>query len=343
MGLRFRILAASRAPFVRDTRAGSPGFADGPVAERAVDLAPEVTELRIGRQRGAEIELPFPAVSSLHARIGRGELPTDWLIEDLGSRNGTWLDGQRLSPHQPATLRPGQRLRIATVDITFEGWSTSSEDVECTATIARRLISDLFGVVAGGEAPTLSLESGPAVQAELRLTVVDRRYLAGRGESCDLMLACEHVSREHAAFVRRADGVAIFDIGSKNGLLVNGLPVSRQAQLHDGDRITFGKATLCFTDPADRYLRRLESADRDRRDAQPDAPARRLSAPLSPALETGARISTPTLDSSPRAGPATTRPPSLPRLPMGRSVAVLAAVVAVLAVGGLLALWLATR
>lgn len=272
MPVRFRILraeAGSPAGVAADPPGSSP-MAAGPTEERDFEIATDLDEINVGRQPGTAIELPFPAVSTVHARLFRGDLPADWWVEDLGSMNGTWVDGRRLGPRQPAPLRAGQRLRIATVDIVFEGWSKNPRGAESTASIARRLISDLFGVV-GGEVPALIVEAGGTgaapgtttatatvrASATLALAARDRPYHAGRADGCDLVLTGEHVSREHAAFVRRWDGVVVRDLDSKNGVRVNGHPITGEHRLGDGDRIAVGAVTLRLSDPEDRYLRRL--------------------------------------------------------------------------------------
>src|SRR5204863_712194 len=117
----------------------------------AFELAPEPAEVRIGRQPGCELELPIAAVSLAHARMFRGAAPAEWWLEDLGSTNGTWLEGERLQARRPVLLLGGQRLRVATVDVIFEGWSAEARGDPSTTTIARRMVSDLFGAAAGGE------------------------------------------------------------------------------------------------------------------------------------------------------------------------------------------------
>ncbi|MEO5767576.1 MAG: FHA domain-containing protein [Polyangia bacterium] len=389
MPVRFRILPA--APEVRAAwaAAGSSGVAGGPTEEREFEIASDLDELRIGRQPDVEVELPFPAVSTLHARIFRGELPADWRVEDLGSLNGTWVDGRRLVPRRAVPLRAGQRLRIASVDMLFEGWTATPRQpsdgapaAESTATIARRLISDLFGVV-GGDLPRLVVESGSARQTYLVLTVRDRRYLTGRADSCDLVLGGEHVSREHAAFVRRADGIILQDLGSRNGLRVNGQPVSGERRLADGDAITMGTASLRLTDPEDRYLRRLERLGPAPAEGAPvlgaSGPVAGPVSPVAPVFEVAAasgRAGVETNPSSPRGqaqSPAAPRAlaPRSPLLsphdpeapdapnspatspgttsisrqfrPWGRLATFLIATLAVFAAGALFALWLTTR
>jgi len=58
---------------------------------------------------------PFGAaeqgVSRRHAAIRREE--ESLILVDLGSTNGTYLNGQRLIPHQPRVLRDGDEVRVA--------------------------------------------------------------------------------------------------------------------------------------------------------------------------------------------------------------------------------------
>jgi hypothetical protein len=69
--------------------------------------------------------------------------------------------------------------------------------------------------------------------------------VVGRAAECDLRLNETDVSRRHAEF-RYADGeVELIDLGSTNGVLVNGQPAAR-ASLRDGDRIDVGSTTLIF-------------------------------------------------------------------------------------------------
>lgn len=60
--------------------------------------------------------IPDPTVSRRHARLRPAGERLE--VEDLGSRNGCWVDGQRLSA--PAMLVPGQRLRLGDVELLVE-------------------------------------------------------------------------------------------------------------------------------------------------------------------------------------------------------------------------------
>lgn len=53
------------------------------------------------------------------------------------------------------------------------------------------------------------------------------------------------VSKKHALLQRNAAGWCIRDLGSRNGLLVNGKPL-RESLLQDGDKLSIGPYTLVF-------------------------------------------------------------------------------------------------
>jgi DNA-binding winged helix-turn-helix (wHTH) protein len=71
----------------------------------------------LGRDDDVGVRLDAPSVSRRHAciRIAAGEPAT---IEDLDSKNGTWLAGRRLAG-QRETLRHGDLLRVGRVELVF--------------------------------------------------------------------------------------------------------------------------------------------------------------------------------------------------------------------------------
>jgi len=215
----------------------------------------------IGREPGPGIELPFPAVSARHARVFRKE--GAYCVEDVGSANGTMLGGLRLAAHQALPLAPGEVLDCAGVRVRFDGELPEvhpASPPEGTATLARRLVHDVFCACPPEETARLVAVSGPGAGRELALVASERALLVGRGESCDLVLPDEDVSREHAAFQRDATGISVRDLHSKNGVEVEGQELVGSRILHDGDLIRIGETTLRLVDPEDRYLRQMQEA-----------------------------------------------------------------------------------
>ena len=71
--------------------------------------------------------------------------------------------------------------------------------------------------------------------------------LIGRSRECDIVLADANVSRRHAEVRPGAAGTwTIADLGSTNGVLVNGHRISGAQALHPGDRIALGTADIGF-------------------------------------------------------------------------------------------------
>jgi hypothetical protein len=63
-----------------------------------------------GRSGGADIQLTDKTISRKHCRVVRRGL--NWLLTDLESRHGTYLNGIRLEAEQPAPLADGDLVRI---------------------------------------------------------------------------------------------------------------------------------------------------------------------------------------------------------------------------------------
>ncbi|MPZ87554.1 MAG: DUF2662 domain-containing protein [Nitriliruptorales bacterium] len=103
---------------------------------------------------------------------------------------------------------------------------------------------------AGSEAPLGSsvLQAAPAqlVSADGRRHPLGETTLVGRLPECDITLEDAAVSRRHARITH--DGVAyqVEDLGSTNGVRVNGQPVTRTA-LRGGDQLDFGGVRFTFS------------------------------------------------------------------------------------------------
>ena len=95
-----------------------------PVGEddAAVHLLDQET-VTIGRDASNALVLRDMASSSRHARLVKDE--NGWRMEDLGSSNGTFVNGWRI---ETVRLNTGDRLQIGASEFTFEDASRSGPD-----------------------------------------------------------------------------------------------------------------------------------------------------------------------------------------------------------------------
>src|SRR5215207_5002524 len=88
----------------------------GPQPNQTYDLNKDIVTL--GRDITNDIVINDPEVSRHHMRMTRGA--GGFTIEDLGSTNGTFINGQRLTGARP--MRPGDMIGLGeTVTLAYEG------------------------------------------------------------------------------------------------------------------------------------------------------------------------------------------------------------------------------
>ena len=88
---------------------------EGPSAGEAYPL--EEDEILIGREQGSALQIDSPGVSRKHARLAFQD--NQYLIEDLGSSNGTFVNGERIS--KPRPLKNGDMIGIGrTVQLQYQ-------------------------------------------------------------------------------------------------------------------------------------------------------------------------------------------------------------------------------
>src|SRR5207302_6817819 len=82
-------------------------------------LEPPMGVVRVGRAADNEIAIDNQRVSRYHAQLRWVE--STWLVYDLDSTNGTWVDEQRVFPSQPRALALGGVLRLGDHELRARG------------------------------------------------------------------------------------------------------------------------------------------------------------------------------------------------------------------------------
>jgi pSer/pThr/pTyr-binding forkhead associated (FHA) protein len=220
-------------------------------------LSFEKSLITIGRQPGCDVLLEDRSVSREHAEIYSAE--GRWCVRDVGSSRGTLHNDQPLQAYQPVALGSEDVLTIGPYRIEVEAepptWSQDTppsgldsaapynETAELRSSFLRWMERNF-----GGEPPSLLILDGRDAGKEIRIDVLEKDLVLGRGLGCLFEFRDESISRTHARLRRSLDGVRITDLDSRNHLLVNGVRV-QQARLKNGDEVCLGKIRLKYKEP----------------------------------------------------------------------------------------------
>jgi len=79
-----------------------------------------------------------------------------------------------------------------------------------------------------------------------RMVLTGSRMVIGRSREADVVIEDANISRKHAAVERSGPSWVIEDLGSTNGVLVNGRRIGAAQPLNPGDRIELGTSVLTY-------------------------------------------------------------------------------------------------
>ncbi|HLZ46267.1 MAG TPA: FHA domain-containing protein [Gemmatimonadales bacterium] len=194
--------------------------------------------LRLGRDPDSSVVVRGDAarvVSVRHAEL-RYEHGA-WLLVDLGSKNGTYVDGTRVTA--PTAVKHGDVIRLGESGPEYRV-AVAAADLE--ATLAehpglpeppRQAEQRAYGVT------LLATASGKRFEAR------GTRIRLGRGRECEIQPVDANdtiVSRIHAELtVGQGGGLVIRDVESKNGTFLNGQRIAKPMPVRLGDKIMLGQ------------------------------------------------------------------------------------------------------
>ncbi|MBI5537422.1 MAG: FHA domain-containing protein [Deltaproteobacteria bacterium] len=194
-------------------------------------------EYTVGRDPENTVRLTERNISRKHLILRRDD--ADWIVEDLNSYNGCFVNGLRVSGTHP--LHDGDLLQVGDYRLELADEEKTAEE------------SDAPTAEAAPAPPVVKLTDRPD-----RLVVVDGaaagtefplekdRMILGRAEDADVSINHSSVSRIHAEITRITAGTyEIVDCGSSNGIRVNGIKLDRRV-IEDDDEIEMGDVRLRF-------------------------------------------------------------------------------------------------
>lgn len=194
----------------------------------------------------------FPMVSRRHAELRWTE--GKWILHDLNSSFGTFIDGQRVSG--PQSIGVGNRLQFGmqgpvmrviwfeTV-MSSEGRFSPPASVEKVYTPPKSVNLSQLGTKAKSSSPlTAEIPGLVFVNAGGRpaYNFVKASVWLGRDPNCDIVFDANAVmvSRRHAEIRREGENFVIEDNGSFNGTLVNKQRISTPTPIYHQDEIQLG-------------------------------------------------------------------------------------------------------
>jgi pSer/pThr/pTyr-binding forkhead associated (FHA) protein len=207
--------------------------------------------IRVGREMGLEVVIDNAAVSRQQAEIRRQD--TQWFVRDLGSGNGTLLNGRRLDGLAP--IKRGDEISFGKFSLFFDHVPTEPAPQPYAPSRT------------GYAEPGRTLVMRPEELAKLRATIVEKRrahvrwqagdkdgtfplaesqVVIGRSEGCDLRVACRAPKR-HVHISRVGQQYEVRNTSWWYRMRVNDAR-TRRATLRDGDEIAIGGLRLTFKD-----------------------------------------------------------------------------------------------
>ena len=208
----------------------------------------------IGRDDGADVLIDNPSVSRRHAEIRLGD--DGWVVEDLGSSNGTFIRGAKIQG--PQRLGLGDEIGFGKFSIVF-GKALGGGEQAAPAAAARQ--PPAMGAHQGTmhinphEVRELLAESDRKKRAHLLWESGGRQgthyfsdapaVLVGTDDLCDLQVP--KAPKHHVLVVRSKTGCDVRYLGMFGSMKVGGRSTKR-AKLENGDVVESGGLTFTFMD-----------------------------------------------------------------------------------------------
>lgn len=207
--------------------------------------------IRVGRTPGLEVVIDNVSVSRRQAEIRQDG--AGWVVRDLGSANGTFLNGTRLTADTP--LKAGDEISFGKFSLLFD---RSVEEPIAAAAVVKGAAerSDATFQMPAEELERLQRAQAQRRQAQLRwqLGGAEHTHFIGRETGAVLVgragvndLRVPGGARYQLLVLRTEGRFVVRNLSAWRAMLVNGKR-ARQAPLKSGDVVVLGKLRLTFLD-----------------------------------------------------------------------------------------------
>ncbi len=212
----------------------------------------------LGRGPDADIRLPFPTISSAHLEFKKeNEL---FFFRDLGTTNGTSIEGVKVEPRRWIEIKDPVTLTIVDTRLIFSVHTEHKSHFTMTqsGTLARKLLMDALGSKdsEGQENAFLEALSGSGKGERLTLDDgMDRIEIGGMRTNLGFPPGTPH----GIAFIfRDGDG---FSIKSNEAISMRGRVAKyTQERLRDGDELVMREIRFLFRDPLEAYFSEIDDS-----------------------------------------------------------------------------------
>jgi pSer/pThr/pTyr-binding forkhead associated (FHA) protein len=211
----------------------------------------------VGRREGHPIRLTERNVSRDHARLRKDD-DGAYLLEDLGSYNGVFVNGHRLV--EPKKLQPGDLVILG--DYRIEAHSDDAP-ARLAPSVPPKPSAPPVSVRSDRPAPPTAAPAPTSPDRLVLLGTADagreyalesKSFTIGRGDEADFRVNHNSVSRQHAMLSPAEGGQwEIKDLSSSNGVRVNGSDTKR-GTVKPGDTIELGEVPIKFVGAGQPFL-----------------------------------------------------------------------------------------
>lgn len=233
----------------------------------------ELTQPRVvvGRSQRCDLVLQDRELSREHTEIVKAG--SVYKVGDLGSRNGTDVNGQMIA--EPHVLKDGDIISLGDYQLTFYSVGSAAPDVDASAQDMEDAATRFVGeadIKKAVEDPSkkpkvtsdmickIEIESGPLKGEVHKNWEGDLTF--GRGFNNNVIFPDDAVSTSHARIFLKDGHHYLEDLKSSNGVFINTVRLREAQMLNHGDKIRMGVSTMTYTalDPTKQRKMRLRLA-----------------------------------------------------------------------------------